>query len=89
MNKKFEALKHAYENARYDSVFRAYGRPSDAKINAESWCIHKMKNMNGWDYRILSYNTFNFTCGWLVENPETGVLQLCVETARNSYRFDY
>ena len=89
MTKKNAAFKYAYDHSLYSSVNYAYDRPSDAKISAEKWCREKMHKMMGFGFRIMSFNTFNFTCGWLVENPETGVLELCVETSRNSYRFEY
>ena len=43
----------------------------------------------GYDFRIISYNTFQFTCGWLFEDPQTAVAMLRVETANNSYIMEY
>ena len=89
MSKKFERFKRAYKNAKYISVLNAYGNPSQEKIDAEIKCKNKMLEMGGYGYKILSAGSWFFSCGWLVVNQDTGVVELCVETVGNSYRFDY
>ena len=74
----------SYERSRFTSINQCYKSPSTAKIDAEFNCYNKMNQQCGFGFRIMSYNTFSFTCGWLTED-ETGLQTLHVETANNSY----
>ena len=74
----------SYEHSKFASINQCYESPSKAKIDAEFYCYNKMVSQAGFGFRIMSYNTFSFTCGWLTES-EDGVQTLHVETARNSY----
>lgn len=56
-----------------------YKSYSTAKARAENACKRMMAQENGFEFRILSFNTFGFTCGWLTE---TG---LRIETPTWSY----
>lgn len=80
---------NAYAMSCITSLFDAYSRPSQAKVNAENDCMNKMYAEYGYDFRIISYNTFAFTCAWLMEDIETGVIMLRVETPENSYIMEY
>ena len=57
------ALKR-FEFSRYESIFSAYGKPSCAKIRAFQYCVETCEKYNGFKLRILSKNTFMFTCGF-------------------------
>ncbi|MBQ6958101.1 MAG: hypothetical protein IJP77_06050 [Bacteroidales bacterium] len=46
------------------SLSDCYGRYSTGKACAERECRAKMDAENGEDFRITSYNTFGFSCGW-------------------------
>ena len=74
----------SYERSRFTSIHQCYESPSKAKIDAEFQCYNKMARQCGFAFKIMSYNTFSFTCGWLTED-ETGVQTLHIETANNSY----
>lgn len=84
-----ERFVQAYAGSNNISLYDVYNKPSQYKLNAENECIMQMQHENGWNYRILSYNTFAFTCGWLIEDAETGELMLRVETPENSYIMEY
>lgn len=73
------AFINAYYNSRAYSLSDCYGRYSFEKGRAEALCKRAMINEGGYDYRILSFNTFGFTCGWMTPAG------LRVETACNSY----
>lgn len=79
----------AYDDSCVDMLYEVYDKPSQAKLNAEAICMGKMWHEGGEDFRIISHNTFTFTCGWRVTHPETGVVMLRVETANNSYIMEY
>ena len=74
----------SYERSNFKSLRDCYESPSKAKIDAEFYCYNKMVSQVGFGFKILSYNTFSFTCGWLTES-EDGVQTLHVETPNNSY----
>lgn len=87
--KKAKGFYAAYCNSCDYSIRDCYTTYSKAKAQAEISCVRKMVNMDGWGYKILSFNSQCFTCGWLYENEETGVVTLNVETAFNSYQIEY
>ena len=74
----------SYERSNYRTIRDCYVSPSKAKIDAEFNCYNKMIKQCGFGFRIMGYNTFSFTCGWLTEG-EKGLQTLHVETAENSY----
>lgn len=84
-----ERFVQAYAGSNNLSLYAVYSKPSQHKLTAENECITQMRDENGWNFRILSYNTFAFTCGWLIADAETGELMLRVETPENSYIMEY
>ena len=47
-----------------DNLDNCYERPSQAKWDAMDDCKALMRELNGHDMRIISYNKFMFTCGF-------------------------
>ena len=47
-----------------DNLYSCYERPSQAKWDAMDDCKALMRELNGHDMRIISYNKFMFTCGF-------------------------
>ena len=80
---------NAYAMSCIDSLYACYSKPSKAKIAAHGEYWEKMHQEHGYDFRIISHNTYAYTCGWLMEDPETGVIMLRVETPENSYIMEY
>ena len=70
----------AYNRSRDYSLMDCYGRYSYAKARAEMDCRAMMQIEGGDGFKIMSYNTFGFTCGWWVGDA------LRVETPSNSYK---
>lgn len=62
------------------SLMDVYGRYSHEKARAEMDCRAMMEKENGTGFKIMSFNTFGFTCGWMVGDT------LRVETPSNSYK---
>lgn len=96
-NKKAYDFLRAYLRATDTSVLTAYGRCSTYKINAENEIRQRMLKENGHGYKVLSHNTFGFTCGYIIptteitedingntEVHETNIL--VVDTKDNTYR---
>lgn len=73
----------SYNRATKTNLYECYNTFSRAKADAMDWCKRKMNEMNGHGMRILSYNTFGFTVGWLVGNDK-----LYIETPKKSYEID-
>lgn len=78
-----------YDCSEVFTLSECYVRYSEAKERAYRRCHNICYEMNGWGFRIMSYNSQMFTCGWLYEDKETGVIMLNVETAYNSYQIEY
>ena len=70
---------NAYRNSVNDCLADCYDSYSSKKGRAEYLCREQMKKENGHGFRILSFNTFGFTCGWMSNEG------LRVETPSNSY----
>lgn len=70
---------NSYNNSRRDSLRDCYTSYSTAKACAERDCRRWMDQENGHGFRILSFNTFGFTCGWMTENG------LRIETPSSSF----
>ena len=70
---------NAYNRSSDRDLFDVYGRYSAEKGRADKDCRRKMIEEGGEDYRIISANTFAFSCAW---RTPAG---LRVETSVNSY----
>ena len=77
--KRGENFVNAYNRSANYCLMDCYGRYSTEKARAERDCRQKAENEGGNGFKIISFNTFGFTCGWLVPDG------LRVETACGSY----
>ena len=87
--KKARGLVQEYERSCNYGLNQCYSSYSYANAFAEVLCREKMFDMGGYGFKILSFNSQAFTCGWLYEDKETGVIMLNVETDRNTYTIEY
>lgn len=72
-----------YEGYSLDEVFGTY---SHAKRNAWDYCLRLCKEEGGYNFRIISHNTFGFSVAWDIINPEYGNIEkIRIETPKNSY----
>lgn len=62
------AFIQAYLESTDRSVYDVYERPSYEKVNAERKIKWEMLEEGGKDYRVISHNTFMFTCGYTKGN---------------------
>ena len=77
--KQAERYIDAYNRSETYTINQAYGKPSTAKTNADYSCRMMMQNEGGHGYKIISYNTFQFSVAWISGNS------LRIETACNSF----
>ena len=85
MTKKELAMYHNWLNAKHASVYEACDRPSYAKVRVEQSIIDEMGALNGYGYRVTSYNTFNFACAFIYWRDD--VERMVYYTHANRYDF--
>ena len=68
--KQAENALKSFDFSRYDTIFKAYKSPSREKIRAFNYCLNTCRQYNGFNLRILSKNTFMFTCGFFFYNAD-------------------
>lgn len=86
--KRADNFRYRFTYDEGDSIFAVYDRPSYAKVQAFQECRRKCHGMGGYNFCIMSHNTFGFTCGWITEDVP-GKYTLHVETPNNSYEMEY
>lgn len=78
-----------YINSCYYSIEECYKKPSRNKYLAEIEIKRKIENLESNDllYKIISFNSCQFTCGYIVcvEELNTYINYLIIETACNTY----
>lgn len=77
--KQAERYINAYNRSSIFTLREAYGNPSPEKTRAEYNCRMMMQSEGGHGYKIISYNTFQFSVAWISGNS------LRIETACNSF----
>ena len=77
--KKAQAYINAYNRSSIFDIREAYAKPSTDKTRADYNCRMMMQSEGGHGYKIISYNTFQFSVAWISGNS------LRIETACNSF----
>ena len=77
--KQAERYINAYNRSDIYNLNQAYGKPSTEKTRADYSCRMMMQQEGGHGYKIISYNTFQFSAAWISGNS------LRIETACNSF----
>lgn len=62
--KKAQNLIHNYEYANASELWQVYDNYSYAKQRAFEWCKERMHELDGYGFRICTFNTFQFTCAF-------------------------
>ena len=76
--------------SRYEGKYLSdvYGRYSSAKLSAYEDCLEWCKETNGYNFHIISANTFGFSVAWEYNDPNTGEIMTRIETPKNTYIID-
>lgn len=85
LNKTTKKASHfirEYENSCIYSVREFYKTCSSEKVIAENRIKSTMIENGGYAYRILSGNSFNFTCGYKINNT------LVIETVASTFEIE-
>ena len=77
--KKAQAFINAYNRSSVFTLREAYANPSTEKTRADYSCRMMMQEEGGHGYKIISYNTFQFSAAWITGDS------LRIETACNSF----
>lgn len=77
--KQAERYINAYNRSRMYDLRDAYANPSTEKISADHFCRLIMQEEGGHGYKIIFYNTFEFSVAWIAGKD------LRIETAYNSF----
>ena len=85
--KKAQGFIRAYMYSNDYSLRDVYSTYSGAKASAENYCRMCMISEGGANFKIISSNTFGFTCGYTVKKTD-GSTTLIVHTASNVYSID-
>ncbi len=81
---KAQAFINAYFGSHYFSVRDCYSTRTYTKESIENKIKERMRNEGLIDYRVISYNTFHFTCGYMDKSQNI----LYVETHANIFEID-
>lgn len=79
----------AYDKSEMFRIEDAYKTPSPAKHSAFFDILYEMVNNAGWGLKVITYNTFMFTCGYLFADKETGVIKFKYFTPNHTTIVDY
>lgn len=66
-NKQMQSAYKQYLWSSKTQLFDCYDNPSRAKFNAYDYCLSLFREYNGSDFRIIGYNTFGFSVGFMFE----------------------
>lgn len=89
MKAKMEWFYTEYKMSTATELHEVYGRwswkkeKSFRKIKERAWELKRIEPV-----RILSHNTYNYTCAYIYPHPETGQLVFRVETSCHTYEED-
>lgn len=67
MNKKQEGIYYRWLESNNLNLYDCYKNPSESKLEAEWRIICACRHSKGKRFRILSYNTYSFTCAYCVD----------------------
>lgn len=74
MNKKQTGIYHQWLKSNNLNLYDCYKKPSESKLDAEWRIIYACRQMHGKRFRILSYNSYSFTCAYSVEKDGKNLL---------------
>ena len=77
--KKGENMLNRANNNEGYTLYDVYTTVSQAKRNAYDYCLALCAKENGYNFRIISHNTFSFSVAWETEKGTR------IETSSNSY----
>lgn len=89
MTKRQQQIINTYNNSNMYSLSDAYNAYSFYKTRAEQSILNEMQNNGGWGYKVLSANSFQFSCGYLKTDENDGNIKIVYHTANNKLTFDY
>lgn len=80
--KRAQGFIDSYNRATGTTLSDIYGSYSSAKAQAERECRERMEQLGAHDFRMMSGNSFSFTCGYRTDTT------LYVETSCYTYEIE-
>lgn len=78
----------SYDKAKYDSIYKAYKKPSCRKVDAFHEILKEMDQVKGYDMRITGAGSDVFSCAYKVKDG-SGVVWLIYHTPSNRFAIEY
>lgn len=88
-NKRVNGIINSYKNYAGRDLSDCYKKASVAKQRAYAYCRDLQRKYNGYDFRVISYNTFMFTVGFKFVDTETGKVMFMHITPSKDEIFEY
>ena len=86
---KAERIIHMYEYTKKgDSIYTAYIKPSQRKINAFNVILQEMQSVGGFNMRITGAGTDVFSCAYQVKDG-SDITYLVYHTPSNRFAVEY
>lgn len=84
MTQKENIMYANYKRSNMDKLSDLYKNCSYEKSRADYLIREEMKNLNGYDYKIIGGNSMMFSCGYKYKD-ESGLEHLVYHTRYNRY----
>lgn len=86
---KGERVIHMYDYTRKgDTIYKAYGRPSQRKVDAFNEIVKEMSSVGGYSMRITGAGSDVFSCAYKVKDG-SGITYLVYHTPDNRFAIEY
>ena len=87
--KQGQRIMHMYEyTQKGDSIFKAYGKPSNRKIEAFNEIAKERVDVGGWGMRITGAGSDVFSCAYQVKDG-SDITYLVYHTPSNRFAVEY
>ena len=72
--KKMNNISMEYSESSIYRIFEIYAKPDSKKYNKYVNALRKMEELDGWGFKILTYNKFRYSCAFLFINEEKEIM---------------
>jgi len=86
--KRGQALLDRASNYEGRELWDVYGSVSQAKRDAFEKCKEWCYKDGGYNFHIISHNSYSFSVAWEYVDKETGEIMTRIETSTNTYIVD-
>lgn len=73
MKKRYNKISKAYTESTVFRIFEVYQRPDSEKYNKYVSVLRAMEEMDGWGFKIIHHNAYNYSCGFLYMDSDKNI----------------